>query len=972
MKTQYFTLIVLFTLGLWSCDQPTIQKSAYELVNPFIGTGGHGHTYPGATLPFGMVQLSPDTRLEGWDGCSGYHYTDSIIYGFSHTHLSGTGVSDYGDVLLMPFNHNQALTYDQLLNHDITPSSFNKDSENAMPGTYNVKLNEAKTTVSVTATERVGIHQYQFDNSQDNKILLDLNHRDMVLDYAINIENETTISGYRISKAWAVEQHVYFVMAFSEPFEAQLPLKQNERPDYFRILNFANNPSSVIIKVGISATGIDGAKANLKAEALHWDFEKYKTNAKSKWEAALSKIEVKDKNEDKLTIFYSALYHTMIVPNLFSDVDGKYRGMDQKIHQTQGRDAYTIFSLWDTFRGAHPLYTIIEQDKTKAFIQSFLNHYKQGGRLPVWELSGNETDCMIGYHSVPVIADAFVKGISDFDVNLALEAMCHSAELDHFGLSAYKSQSYIAAGDESESVSKNLEYAYDDWCIATFAKALDKDSIYQNYIERAQYYQNLFNPELGFMQAKMNGGWTTGFDPAEVNFNFTEANSWQYSLFVPHDIKGLIELYGGEAGFEEKLDELFSTEMVLSGRHQADITGLIGQYAHGNEPSHHMAYLYNYVKKPYKTQEKVHQILTEQYSNAPDGLSGNEDCGQMSAWYVLSSLGFYSVTPGLDYYTIGTPHLDHSRINLENGKTFTIQTKNLSNDNIYIQSAQLNGENFNQSYIKHEDIMAGGEMIFIMGSSPNESWGSKDTTIRASEIALIDRIPPVPYFSSSQQTFTDTLKVRIENICENCEIKYSINGEQEKKYRRPILISNTATIKAYTLENEKMSKSVTANYKKIKGGRSIHIENEYSNQYSGGGDHALIDYLTGSSNFRTGYWQGYQGTNVSAIVDLGDYETINLISVGTLQDIKSWIWFPKAVKISVSNTGKSFKEVANIQNDFPRDKYGAYTKAFTKRMNDPVKVKFIKVELTYPGNCPDWHLGAGGKAWLFIDEITIE
>ncbi|MFK8038353.1 MAG: GH92 family glycosyl hydrolase, partial [Crocinitomicaceae bacterium] len=943
-----------------------LQKSAYELVNPFIGTGGHGHTYPGATLPFGMVQLSPDTRLDGWDGCSGYHYTDSIIYGFSHTHLSGTGVPDYGDILLMPYQCDKTPTFQELKNHKVTPSQFSKSTEVAKPGYYEVDLENVN--VKLTATEHVGIHYYNFSNLNDYQVLLDLNHRDKVLDYRISI-NGKSISGHRVSNAWATEQHVYFYMEFSAPFASELPKKQSTLPDYYRILNFSV-PGPLMVKVGISATSVEGAKANLRAEADHWNFEKYRGEAKAKWEKALSKIEAKDQSEDKLSIFYSALYHTMIVPNTFSDVDGKYRGMDQKIHQDPTTDQYTVFSLWDTFRGAHPLYTIIEGDKTKAFIESFLNIYQQGGRLPVWELAGNETDCMIGYHAVPVIVDAYFKDYKDFDTELALKAMMHSANLNHLGLKAYKNKGFIAAGDEAESVSKTLEYAYDDWCIAQFAKALGKDSIYQVFIQRAQYYQNLFNPTTGFMQAKMNGAFAPGFDPAEVNFNFTEANAWQYSLFVPQDLTGLINLYGGVTHFEEHLDELFSTEMALSGRDQADITGLIGQYAHGNEPSHHMAYLYNYIGKPYKTQAKVHQILTEQYQNAPDGLSGNEDCGQMSAWYVLSSIGFYSVTPGLDYYTIGTPHLSEAKINLENGKSFTIKAHELSNNNFYIQSSTLNGRPYYKSYIQHSDIMDGGELIFKMGSKPNTKWGSEEENIPISIIADKHKICSVPYFETESQTFTDSLLIKIRSTCNDCIIQFSHGELSLEQYIEPFWIKGDEEITAWASCNNQQSKTITSNYKRIKPGRSIKIKSDYSNQYSAGGDNALIDYLRGSPNFRTGYWQGYQGQDVEFIVDLGSLQVIRSISVGCLQDIKSWIWYPQEIEISTSKFGKGYQSYGKIENTFGRDEYGAFTKDFS--IDRTTKIQFIKVKLRYPGDCPEWHLGAGGKAWVFVDEIVVE
>lgn len=964
MKQHYLYIFLLLTT-LYSCNQTTTSISAYDLVNPFIGTGGHGHTYPGATMPFGMVQLSPDTRLDGWDGCSGYHYSDSIIYGFSHTHLSGTGVSDYGDILIMPVYTEKDITYNNLIDRSITATTFSKRSEIANPGFYQVDLAQAR--VKLTATKRVGIHHYEFTNKENNYIILDLNHRDKVLDYQIDTVNNMII-GKRISKAWATEQHVYFAISFSEDFSINPPKNNIDSADYFRVIEFEDN-YEVIVKVGVSATTIQGAIKNLETEAPHWNFEQYKTEAKNVWEKALTKIEVEDENQDNLSIFYSALYHTLIVPNIFSDVDGKYRGMDQKIHQSKSKNQYTVFSLWDTFRATHPLYTIIEQEKTKDFIQSFLNHYKQGGRLPVWELAGNETDCMIGYHAVPVIFDAFVKGIDDFDVDLAFEAMMHSANLDHLGLKHYKKNGVIAAGDEAESVSKTLEYAYDDWCIAEMAKILKQDSIYKLFIKRAQYYKNIHNPSVGFMQARMNGSWTNGFKPSEVNFNFTEANSWQYSLFAPHDIAGLINLYGGDVNFDAKLDELFSTEMNLSGRHQVDITGLIGQYAHGNEPSHHMAYLYNYIGKPYKTQEMVNKILTEQYQNAPDGLSGNEDCGQMSAWYVLSSMGFYSVTPGMNYYTIGKPHFSKVTINLENGKSFTIEANNLSDKNIYIESVTMNGEDHPYAYIKHADIINGGEMIFEMSDQKNENWGLAKEHRPKSFIEEANQIVPTPYFKTNQQTFSDSLLISLENI-NNSVIYYQIDEDSIEKFNKPFYINQSCQIKAFAKNKDKESHITTANYKKIKGGRSIELLSEYSNEYAASGKDALIDYLTGSANFRTGYWQGYQGQSITFIVDLGSIEQISKVGVGSLQDIKSWIWFPKNALIWTSTNNKDYVKYGLVKNDFPLDKYGAFTKTFVtkKRAN----ARYVKVTLEYPGDCPDWHLGKGGKAWVFIDEVTID
>lgn len=977
-------MIALFFI---SCNETLnekvfVNKTPFELVDPFIGTGGHGHTYPGAVLPFGMVQLSPDTRLEGWDGCSGYHYTDSIIYGFSHTHLSGTGVSDYGDVLLMPTQGKVQFDNGYKTGAENGYASwFNKETEKANPGYYEVKLEEHDIDVRLTTTERVGIHEYTFNKSGQTNIILDLLHRDKAIKHDVKKVNDTEIEGYRISKAWAQEQHIYFVIQVSEPFkeikfsnnnQPQGSLDSSEPTTAKTALIYTVSPADkIIVKVGISAVSIEGARKNLEAEAPHWDFEKYKDDAKAKWETALNKIEVKGTNKDKLAVFYSALYHTMIAPNVFSDVTGEYRGMDQQIHKTDKTEVYTIFSLWDTFRAAHPLFTIIEQEKTTAFINTFLAHYEQGGRLPVWELAANETDCMIGYHSVSVITDAFLKGIRGFDANKALEAMQHSASLDHLGLSAYKSKGYIGSGDEPESVSKTLEYAYDDWCIAMMSKELGKEEVYSDYILRAQHFKNLFNPLNGFMQSKMNGGWSIGFNPAEVNFNFTEANSWQYSMFAPQDISGLIKLYGGEDKFEQKLDDLFSTNMELSGRHQVDITGLIGQYAHGNEPSHHMAYLYNYIGKPWKTQSRINQILNEQYKNEPEGLSGNEDCGQMSAWYVLSSMGFYSVTPGLTYYTIGTPHFNKVTINLENGKQFKVVAKNLSDENIYIQKAFLNGKEYNKSFLHHKDIMEGGVIEFEMGNKPNKNWGVGKNNKPISSIDVEDEITIVPYFTTVNQTFSDSLNVEIASLCSDCETFYKIDDLSYVKYEKPITIDKSTLVSAFSIRNGKKSYEVKSSYKKIKGGRSIVLKTGYSNQYSAGGDNALINSLKGNNNYRTGYWQGYNN-DVIAIVDLGKIENIKTISLGALQDIQSWIFYPKSVKISVSIDNINFEEVTTIQNSFPDNEYGAFTKEFVHEFKSRKALRYVEVEAENYGLCPDWHLGHGGQTMLFVDEITIE
>lgn len=950
--------ILPFILLLFmACQKEPNSLTTY--VNPFIGTGGHGHTYPGASAPFGMVQLSPDSRLEGWDGCGGYHYSDSIIYGFSHTHLSGTGVSDYGDILLIP------TTGELLLNNGAAgnpgySSTFSHENETATAGFYQVFLENYNVDVELTASQRAGFHKYTFPENEEAQVVLDLEHRDRLLDYKIELVDSNTLQGIRYSDSWARVQKVHFYMQFSKNLQS---ITFNEKQSVAGI-SFGKLQKPLLIKVGISAVSTDGAKANLQAEIPHWDFDKTKAETTDLWEKELSKIIVEGKSEEQKEIFYTALYHSLLNPNLYIDVDGNYNGTDLQKHHTDDKH-YTIFSLWDTFRATHPLFTLIQQDRTNEFIRTFLRQYKEGGQLPIWELAANYTGCMIGYHAIPVIADAYIKGIRDYDADLALEAMVHSAMQDDLGLSWYKDNGFIAASDEPESVSKHLEYSYDDWCIALLADSLGKEEIATTFYQRGQYYKNLFDPSTGFFRAKKSHTWFAPFRPEEVNFNYTEANAWQYSFFVPQDISGHIKIMGGAKKYEQHLDNMFNASTETSGREQPDVTGLIGQYAHGNEPSHHMAYLYNYVGKPHKTQKIVRQILDEQYTHLPDGLSGNEDCGQMSAWYVLSAMGFYSVTPGLDYYTIGTPLFEKATLNLENGSAFTIVANNVSDDNIYIQSATLNDKIFEHSFIKHSDIIKGGTLFFEMGSSPS-SWASK--SIPLSSITK-NEIVAVPYFEAESQTFTDKLSVKLGSAVGG-DIYYSINDENEKKYEKPIIITADANISCRIKKGAKWSKQVSANYYKTDNTKSIKIESLYANQYAAAGDKTLIDHLRGGGNYRTGNWQGYR-EDLNVTVDLGKEKEISTISLGCMQDIKSWIFFPKKVEYYSSVNAEDFTFLGIINTNFSDRLEGSFIDDYTLKLQN-TKAQYIKVKATNYGICPDWHLGARGKTWLFVDELIIK
>ncbi|MBN2235981.1 MAG: GH92 family glycosyl hydrolase [Bacteroidales bacterium] len=978
-----FLIVVLFL----SCKQEAKENTKY--VNPFIGTGGHGHTFPGATLPFGMVQLSPDTRINDWDGCSGYHYSDSTILGFSHTHLSGTGVGDYGDIRIIPtLGKLQTQPGNSSRTESGYRSAFQHQSEVASPGFYKVLLTDYQIDVELTATQRAGFHKYTFPESDSAHVIIDLTESvvsEKIIDLEVYIENDSTISGKRQSRGWAANQHVYFTAVFSKPFQSfgicengenKKGLDSAKGKDLKAWIDFQTKTNEAIfVKVGISAVSLEGARKNLATEIPHWDFENIKNVAKKSWENELRKIEVEGKDEHTKTIFYTALYHSLLAPNIFSDLDGKYRGHDQHIHQAD-HPVYTVFSLWDTFRAEHPLLTIIDQKRTNDMIKSMLLMYEQGGLLPVWELAANETNCMIGYHAVPVIADALLKNIGDFDQKLAFEAMQKSASMDLFGLSNYKKLGYVKADEESESVSRTLEYAYDDWCIAQVAKHLNDPFNEIAFTGRAQNYQNVFDPSTGFMRARINGGWQQPFSASEVNFHFTEANSWQYSLFVPQDINRVVELLGGEDAFEKRLDELFTTNEELSGRHQSDITGLIGQYAHGNEPSHHMAYLYNYIGKPSKTQDLIHQIKTQLYHNAPDGLSGNEDCGQMSAWYVMSALGIYAVTPASDYFVIGNPSFEKARIFLENGNTFEISAENNSNENKYILEAELNEKELKRSFLRHSEIMNGGELEFKMSKEAHSMWGTETENRPFQQIDKY-RLCPTPQIISPAQTFRDSLQIKMNNLYKEAVIYYTLNGSEPDstalRYTNPIYIKQSSQIKAKAFHPEfGESKTIEAYFTKVDNQTKITFKNTYSPLYAAGGDLALIDYIRGNNNFKTGTWQGFYGVDLEAELDLGKSTKITSIGIGCIQDTYSWIFLPEKVSFYTSENGRNWQLLGMVTNDVNEHQGGGVIKNFAMNFVPAVKTRYIKLVAKNRGNCPDWHVGAGNKSWIFADEIIIK
>ena len=751
MKNKLCMLLLASGIGLFSCAEQDLPKEYTDSVNVFIGTGGHGHTFPGATLPHGMVQLSPDTRLFGWDACSGYYYDDTSIMGFTHTHLSGTGIGDYGDILFMPVVGEKPLIAGTAENPDEGyRSRFSHEQESARPGYYQVLLQDDSINVELTATLRAGLHRYTYPKASDARLIVDMEptihgHQHPVTQ--IRVVNDSTIAGMKYTVGWAKRHYVYFYAVFSSPFDYKLYSGTEYQSDSTSVtvntakavMSFRNLPADgrVLAKVGISSVDEEGARLNVEAEIPNWDFEGVMKQANTAWNEALGKIDIETSDNDSRTVFYTSLYHAFIQPSLASDVDGRYRTMGHEIKQDASYTNYTVFSLWDTFRAAHPLYTIVTPEQNQAFIRSLLRKYDEGGILPKWELASNETGTMIGYHAVSVIADAMMKKQCDFDVKKALEACIRSSVYDTTGVTPmmdrqilngklmpvsikYKNElGYIPCDKVGGSVSQGLEFAYNDWLIAQMMKEHNRKDLYDKYMELSRNYRNYFDPETKLMRGRLSdGSWITPFDPVSVQrpSNYVEGNAWQWAWFVPQDVEGLMELVGGQKYFEAHLDTLFTTSSELTGdpNAAADVTGMIGQYAHGNEPSHHIPYLYNYAGAPRKTQALVDHILRTLYHNDPNGLSGNEDVGQMSAWYALSAMGFYSFCPGRPVYEIGRPIFDKVTIHLSNGKDFVIQAKNNSVENKYIRSMKLNGEDLAEPRFSHFDLMKGGELIFEM------------------------------------------------------------------------------------------------------------------------------------------------------------------------------------------------------------------------------------------------------------------
>lgn len=776
-KINYLLSLFLYVLLIMSCKSKSSsledlgaeyrsENNFIENVNPFVGTKNMGHTYPGATAPFGMVQLSPATNFEphnfngeyntkAYEYCAGYQYADSTIFGFCHTHFSGTGHSDLGDFLVMPTVGELDLNPGDIKNSkDGYYSKFSHENEFAEPGYYSVELDKYGVKAELTATERVGFHQYTFPESKDSHILLDLiwniyHSDDKNVWTFVRVENDSLITGYRQTSGWARTRKVYFAMEFSKAFKSYGHKKYDDikyKGFYYRFNEEENFPEmagrniraffnfdtkqdeKIKVKFALSSVSTQGALNNLKTEIEHWDFLKTKKQTQNKWNKELSKIVVETETPEQLETFYTALYHTMLGPVLYEDVDGRYKGLDQNIHTSNGFTNYTVFSLWDTYRALHPLFNLIHPQRNNDMIKSMLAHHDQSVHkmLPIWSHYANENWCMIGYHSVSVIADAIAKGTTDVDINRALSAAVNTSTVNYFeGLESYMTKGYVPADKNAYSVAKTLEYAYDDWCIAQLAKKANHKETYDSYFKRSENYLNVFHRESKYMRPKLSdGSWRTDFDPLDTHGQgFIEGNAWNYGLYVPQNIDRMIDMMGGKKEFPGYLDKIFTTPIEAKYiEKNEDIThdGIIGNYVHGNEPGHHLPYLYNWTYEPWKTQSRVRVIMDRMYSNTESGLCGNDDAGQMSAWYIFSSLGFYPVIPGSTEYAIGSPMVKKASIRLENGNVFTINTTNQSKKNVYVQTLRLNGQEVKGNTLLHKDVVNGGELLFEMGAFPQK------------------------------------------------------------------------------------------------------------------------------------------------------------------------------------------------------------------------------------------------------------
>lgn len=1000
-----FVYILLFGLLMFSCNQ--VQKNNLHLVDPMIGTDGTGHTFPGATTPFGMVQLSPSNDYKGWKWCSGYHYSDSILKGFAHTHISGAGLSGLGDILFMPTAGDIKLNPGTDKDPDSGyRSRFSHKNESSYPGYYQVFLDDYQINVELTTTERVGFHRYTF-NSDGGNIIIDPTHNlaERIKETEIEILSDNEIEGYKYCEGEAGTRKVYFYAQFSKPFKSSgIAINDSLIEQQTKIVH-ANTKAyasfdikageSIEVKVALSFVSFEGAKANFKAEAAERNFNQALAYAENLWKEKLDKFNVESINKEDDRTFATAVYHSFISPNLISDVNGDYIIEGATYNST--KPEYSTFSTWDTYRALHPLFTIVEHEATANFVNSLVKrHSEQKVGLPVWELLGYDNRCMIGYNTVSPLVDAVLKGVEGIDANEVFEAVYaasnaldkHSPNYDVNGMEQYLAFSFVPA-EVNCSVSKTVEQNYYDWCIAKLAKKIDKKQLAIEYKNRSVGYRDLFNSNESYLWPKyQNGKWREMDNLTWTDYirNYISGNIWGYTTYVPHDMETLIELVGGDEKFVQWLDKIFTDTSQIGGETHCDISGFVGKYGHGDEPSHHMPYLYSYTSQPWKTQKYVRQVMDDFYNDTPNGLINNEDLGQMSAWYIFSALGFYPVNPCSSTYIIGSPKVKNATLELENGHEFTVKTKNNAEKNIYIQGLTLNGKDLGRNYITHNEIMQGGELIFSMGNSPNKSFGINPEGFPKSKVIIPDTLKKAeisysPYDANDQFLFEGSYELELRCLTENSKIYYTLDGflpdEKSKLYTKPIHITRSTEINAISI-NSKGSKSpifkrnyfsaidISSTNKKVK----IHFAH-LPKQYGKEDGLMLFDRVVGTNNYGDGTWTGWNDSNCEFVIDFGEERTINFLNVGYLRACRSWIFPPKSITASISESGKEFKII-------DRKELGLVDKPEDETMLvrqilkfNKTKTRYLKVSIESSGKMPEWHAAAGYNSWLFIDEIMI-
>ena len=1001
---HYKLLLLIFAFILQNCVNPSQEN--IDFVDPFIGTGGHGHTFPGATVPFGMVQLSPSHGWKSWDWCSGYHYSDSIIKGFAHNHISGAGLAGLGDILVMPSNqmHLQAGTEEDVDAGYM--SRFSHKNEKASAGYYSVLLDDPQVKVELTTSKRIGYHRYTFLDAGEGYVIIDPTHQIMesIQGSELEILSDTEIRGYKHTEGEGGNRKTYFYAKFSKPFTASGLAQGGKALSDQKQLNHKNTLAwtkfqvkrgeQIELKVALSMVNYEGAKKNYEAEIkVASNFDQALAQAQNLWREKLNKISITGSNTQK-RIFYTALYHSFISPNLISDIDGQYV-IEGKTYQSEF-DQYSNFSTWDTFRALHPLFTIIEQDKTADFVNSLSSRYsvsKVG--LPVWELMGHDNVCMIGYSTTSPMADAILKDIPGIDQKQAYEAMKaaafsfekHSPNYDKNGMQYYVNLGYVP-GDIGSSISKTTEQNYYDWAIGQVAQKLEQDKDALMFDERSRSHLNLFHPEKKYLMPKaLTGEWQ------EVGLNhwdkliphYVSGNIWGYSSYVPHYMAGVIDKMGGREKYADWLNRVFTNQTQIEGAQHVDISGFIGKYAHGEESSQHMPYLYNYLGQPWKTQEIIREITHTFYKDTPDGLINNEDLGQMSSWYIFSTLGFYPVCPGSKQYIIGSPHYKEARINTESGNVFTIKAPQASSKNIYIQSVKLNGKSHHLPFITHEQIMQGGVLEFELGTKPSQ-WGTDETHVcqiygnntAETQSITLKEVVFTPFTKNNKQVFADQKEILLTCNTPDAVIRYTLDGTEPNAkstvYQKPIQVNSDVILKAKAFHDElgestifeqKFFKSITAK-----------LQNKYPRididpkptKYGAADGSFLKDGLMGSYNFNDKHWTGLDEEKITFTIDLGSPQTISQMTLSYLVDTKVWIFPPEQISISTSADSDIYQEVKVYS---PQSLKSDLQAVQREKVTFPIqKARYIRLEVSTL-KIPSWHFGNGNQAWFFIDEVLI-